>query len=288
MALGLIAAVLAAACYEGGYVLQTLEARVAPREDSLRASLLVRLATRKRWLAGTALSLLGAVLQVVALANAPVTLVQPILALGLVALLVLARTVLHEHIGALEIAGAAAVIAGVVLVGIESPEQSSEITSVPALIAVMAPVAVLTLMPFILRQRAPVVLAAAGAAAGDALAAISLKLTADAADSGQLGFAVLAAAGAGAAGLLALTAEMSALRIVPASRVAPVVLSAQVIVPAIAAWVAFGEPVSAPVVIGVVLAGAGAGLLGASGAIAGLRSGAAEAEAAAHHAGGTG
>src|SRR5690348_794196 len=185
MALGLVAAVLAAACYEGGYVLQTLEARVAPHEDSLKPTLLVRLASRKRWLAGTALSLLGAVLQVVALANAPVTLVQPVLALGLVALLILAQTVLHEHIGGLEIAGAAAVIAGVVLVGIESPGHSSEITSVPGLIAVMAPVAVLALLPFILRQRAPLALAAAGAAAGDALAAIALKLTADAADSGQ-------------------------------------------------------------------------------------------------------
>lgn len=279
MAIGLVAAVLAAACYEGGYVLQTLEAREAPSRDSLRASLLVRLAARKRWLAGTALSVLGAVFQVVALANAPVTLVQPVLALGLVALLILAQTVLHEHIGALEIAGAAAVILGVVLVGIESPKQSNEITSVTALVAVMAPVAVLAVLPFVLRGRAPLALAAGGAAAGDALAAIALKLTADAADSGQLGFAVLAAAGATVAGLLALTAEMSALREVPASRVAPVVLSAQVIVPAVAAMFAFGEPVSAPVVIGVVLAGAGAGLLGASGAVTGLRSGAAEAEA---------
>src|SRR5436305_3511076 len=129
MALGLVAAVLAAACYESGYVLQALEAREAPREDSLRPALLVRLAARRRWLAGMALSVVGAGLQIFALAHAPVTLVQPVLALGLVALLVLAQTVLGERIAAIEIAGAAAVIAGVVLVGLESPSRSNEVNS---------------------------------------------------------------------------------------------------------------------------------------------------------------
>jgi len=286
MALGLVAAVLAAACYEGGYVMQALEARVAPHEESLRPALLLRLAARRRWLAGTALSVAGAALQIFALAHAPVTLVQPLLALGLVALLVLAQTVLQERIGPLELTGAAAVIAGVALVGIESPARSSEVTSVPALVALLAPFGIVTLLPFVLRARAPLALAAAGAAAGDALAAVGMKLTADAATAGKLGLVLLAVAGAGVAGGLALTAEMSALRGLPASRVAPVVLSAQVIVPAVAAMVAFGEPVTAAVVLGVALAGAGAGLLGASGAVGGLRSGAAQAEALAHHGGG--
>jgi drug/metabolite transporter (DMT)-like permease len=288
MALGLAAAVLAAACYESGYVLQALEARVAPREDSLRPTLLLRLAARRRWLAGMALSVVGAGLQIFALAHAPVTLVQPVLALGLVALLVLAQTVLRERIGPLEMAGAAAIIVGVVLVGIESPSRSSQVTSVPALVALLAPFAIVTALPFVLRARAPLGLAAAGAAAGDALAAVAMKLTADAAVSSHVALVVAGVAGAGAAGALALIAEMSALRGLPASRIAPVVLSAQVIVPAVAAMVAFGEPVTAPVVIGVVLAGAGAGLLGATGAIAGLRTGSAEAEALAHHGGGRG
>jgi drug/metabolite transporter (DMT)-like permease len=286
MALGLVAAVLAAACYESGYVMQALEARVAPREEALRPTLLLRLAARRRWLAGTALSVLGAALQIFALARAPVTLVQPLLALGLVALLALAHTVLEERIGALELAGATAVIAGVVLVGVESPSRSSEVTSVPALVGLLVPLGLVTLLPFALRARAPLALAAAGAATGDALAAVGMKLAADAATLGEAGLVVLAVAGAAAAGALALTAEMSALRGLPASRVAPLVLCAQVIVPAVAAMMAFGEPVTVPVVFGVVLAGAGAGLLGASDAVRGLRSGAAEAEALAHHGGG--
>jgi drug/metabolite transporter (DMT)-like permease len=285
MALGLAAALLAAGCYECGYVLQALDARTAPAGDALRASLLVRLAARRRWLAGTALSLVGALLQIVALALAPVTLVQPVLALGLVALLLLARTRLGEHVGSLEAAGAAAVIAGVAAVGVESPGRTSGVTSVLALVLLLAPVGLLALAPFALRRRAPLALAAAGAAGGDALAAVALKLTANAAALGRPALAVLGAAAAAVAGGLALTAEMSALRGLPASRVAPVVLAAQVIVPAIAAMAAFGEPVSAPVVLGVAAAGAGAGLLGASGAIAGLRSGGAQPEALAHHGG---
>lgn len=288
MALGLLAAVLAAVCYESGYVLQALEARMAPRVAALRPSLLLRLAARRRWLAGTALSLAGAGLQILALARAPVTLVQPVLALGLVALLLLARTVLGERVGVLEVAGAGAVMAGVTAVAAAGPDRTNHVTSVPALVLLLAPFALLTLLPFVLRGRVLLGLAAAAAAAGDALAAVALKLTANAAASGRPGLAVLAGAGAALAGALALTAEMSALRGLPASRVAPVVLSAQVIVPAVAAMVAFGEPVSAAVVLGVVAAGAGAGLLGASGAIAGLRTGDGQPEPLAHHGGGGG
>jgi drug/metabolite transporter (DMT)-like permease len=288
MALGLLLAVLAACCYESGYLLQALEARAAPAEHALRASLLVRLARRRRWVAGTALSVAGAGLQIAALARAPVTLVQPVLALGLVALLVFARSALGEHVGRLQAGAAAAVVAGVIAVGIESPPRTSEVTSATALAALLAPLALLTLLPYLLRPRGPLGLAAAGAAAGDSLAAVALKLTANATALGHWGPAVLGLAGAGAAGGLALTAEMSALRALPASRVAPVVLTAQVMVPAVVAMVAFGEPVTAPVVLGVVAAGAGAGVLGASGAIAGLRAGRAEPEAVPQHGGGGG
>jgi drug/metabolite transporter (DMT)-like permease len=285
MTLGLITAIAAAVCYECGYLLQALEAREAPSEQALRASFLVRLASRPRWLVGTALSVAGAILQLIALALAPVTLVQPVLALGLVLLLVLAHYRLGEHVGPLQLTGAALVIAGVIVVGVEAPSRSSHISSVTALVLLVAPLVLLTLLPFALRGRLPFRLAAVGAAAGDALAAVALKLAADGVTEGRLGHAALAVAGAAAAGGLALTAEMSALRGLPASRVAPVVVAAQVIVPAIAAMAAFGEPVTAGLVIGVATAGVGAGVLGASAAIAGVRGSAAEAEPVAQHGG---
>jgi drug/metabolite transporter (DMT)-like permease len=288
MAIGFVAAVLAACCYECGYMLQALEARRAPSADALRASLLARLASRRRWLAGTGLSLAGAALQILALTRAPVTLVQPVLALGLVALLLLARELLGERIEGSEMAGAGLVIAGVLIVGVASPAKSSHVSSVSALTALLATLALLTLLPYALRQRSPLSLAAMGAAAGDALAAVALKLTADAWVNGHPRLVLLGLAGAGCAGALALTAEMSALRGLPASRVAAVVVTAQVVVPAVAAIVAFGEPGSVLVVIGVAVAGAGAAALGGSGALSDLRAGAAEPEALAHNGGGGG
>jgi drug/metabolite transporter (DMT)-like permease len=286
MTLGLIPAIAAAGCYESGYMLQALEARAAPREQALRASLLRRLLARPRWLAGTALSIAGAALHVVALALAPVTLVQPVLALGLVLLLVLSHRVLGERIGALELGGSALLIAGIVMVAIESPERSNGVSSVLALVLITVPLGLLMVLPFALRSRVPLRLALFGAAAGDSLAAIGLKLGADGIAVDRFGLAALAIAAAALAGLLALTAEMSALRGIPASHVAPVVVAAQVIVPAVAAMASFGEPVTVPVVLGVVLATAGAALLGSSGAVAGVREGAAQAEALAEHLGG--
>lgn len=274
MTVGLIAAFASAACYEAGYVLQTLEARTAPREHALRASLLTGLASQPRWLGGTVLSIAGAALQVFALAHAPVTLVQPVLALGLVGLLLFARSALHERVGTTQVLGSALVVAGVVTVGIEGPKATHHVTSTTALVLLLAPLGALVLAPFLLRGgRIRLRLAAFGAAAGDALAAVGLKLTADATLLDRWGLAVAAVAGAVAAGALALTAEMSSLRAIPATQVAPVVLAAQVIVPAIAAIAAFGEPLTAAVALGVIAAGAGAALLGASGGIAKLRAG---------------
>src|SRR4051794_13413117 len=132
MTLGIAAAVAAAACYECGYVLQALEAREAPAEDALHASLLIRLASRRRWLAGTALTLLGAVLQVVALALAPVTVVQPVLAFGLVGLLALAHARLGERVGATEVVGVAAVIAGVAAVAAAGPPPPGPVSPAPS------------------------------------------------------------------------------------------------------------------------------------------------------------
>jgi drug/metabolite transporter (DMT)-like permease len=283
MALGVALAVLAAACYECGYVLQAAEAKVVSPDLALRPALLVRLGARRHWLAGTLLSLAGAALQIAALALAPVTVVQPVLALGIVGLLALARVRLGERVSSAGAAGALALIVGVALVGVASPERSGHVTSLPALVALVALLMAVTTVPFVLRGTG---LALAAAAGGDALAAVALKLTADALSNGKPAAALIGALGAALAGLLALTAEMSALRELPATRVAPVVLGAQVIVPAIVAMAALGESASPLLVAGIAAAGGGAALLGSSAGVAGLRDGGlpADAEALAHHA----
>src|SRR5262249_14392524 len=103
-AVGALVAACASACYETSYALQALEARRVHVFRTVRVSLLARLARRPLWLGAIALAVLGWPLQLLALSLAPLTLVQPVIALGVVLLLVLASRLLHERIGARELA----------------------------------------------------------------------------------------------------------------------------------------------------------------------------------------
>jgi hypothetical protein len=82
------------------------------------------------------------------------------------------------------------------------------------------------------------------------------------------------AVGAALAGALALTAEMSALQRIAATRVAPVVVAGQVLIPVIAGPLAFDESWAATplggalLAFGVLVVAGGAALLGASPALA--------------------
>src|SRR6478609_821269 len=81
VALGVVAAAGAAACFDGAVLLQAADAREVDRQHGLRLSLLRRLVVRRRWLAGTALAVFGVPLHLAAFALAPVAVVQPTLAL---------------------------------------------------------------------------------------------------------------------------------------------------------------------------------------------------------------
>jgi drug/metabolite transporter (DMT)-like permease len=272
---GIAVALAAAACFECAYVLQALEARHAGGGAVLAPTLLGRLLRRPRWVAGTALALGGAGLQVLALTLAPLTVVQPTLALGLVLLLALSATVLHEPVGRREAIGVGAVVCGVAGVALVAPTNVGAGDSDAGIAVLVALLAVPMLVPFALRARLrDARLRVLAAAAGDALAAVALKLVADALDRGAWGAGLAWAALAAAAGLLALTAEMSALQRIAATRVAPVVLAAQVLVPVLAAPLVFGEHWGDTALGGAVLGlavltvASGAALLGASRAVA--------------------
>src|ERR1700685_3637992 len=92
--LGIGAAVGASTLYSLGIALQALDAREAPHDEHLRPALVMGLLRRARWLLGTGLSILGWPLQVVALLLAPLVVVQPALAAGLLVLLFLAERML--------------------------------------------------------------------------------------------------------------------------------------------------------------------------------------------------
>src|SRR5438105_1238462 len=87
MLAGLLLAALASLLFNAAIVLQATEARAVPADHGLRLSLLGRLLRRPRWVAGIVLSIAAVALQVLALTLAPLTVVQPADAAGLVLLL---------------------------------------------------------------------------------------------------------------------------------------------------------------------------------------------------------
>src|ERR1700736_1685767 len=94
LVLGIAAAVGASTLYSLGIALQAMDAKEAPREEHLRLALAWSLVRRARWLLGTGLSILGFPLQVLALLLAPLVVVQPALAAGLLVLMGLGQRML--------------------------------------------------------------------------------------------------------------------------------------------------------------------------------------------------
>jgi drug/metabolite transporter (DMT)-like permease len=237
--LGAGAACASSSLYNLGLALQALDAREAPADDALRPALLLRLVRRGRWLAGTALNLLGWPLQTAALLLAPLTVVQPALAFGLVLLLLVGARHLHERVGVRETLAVLGILAGVALLALVAPGASTHHAGDAALAAVFGGVGVLALLPFALRGGGVMMTLGAGAAL--AWSGLSTKLVADALHDGHVRTLLVWAAATGVASGLGLLAEMSALQRRPATQVAPVVFVVQVLVPVLAAPVLVGE-----------------------------------------------
>ncbi len=229
--IGLALAATASACFNLAIVVQAAEARAVPQGHSMRLSLLGKLVRRPRWLAGLALSIIGVPLQTAALMLAPITLVQPADAFGLVVLLVAGTRMLGEPVGRREILSVGAIFAGVMGVMFAGVHHTDAHASTAALVLVLAPLAVLALVPYMLRGRVPATAMVLGTGLTFALGAFALKLIADAIAGGDW----LQLLGWGAAatvfGILGVNSEMSALQLLPVARVAPVVFAIELVVP---------------------------------------------------------
>jgi drug/metabolite transporter (DMT)-like permease len=286
---GLLVAAAAAACYEISYALQALEARaVAPAGPGPHASLLGRLLIRPLFAAAIALALAGYGLQVAALGLAPLTAVQPVLALGLLLLLYLGSRILGESVGAREVVGVLVIVAGVAGIALAAPERSATAGGTRLWLA-LGVLGLASAAPFALGRagRAGGAALAVAAGAADAWAAVAAKLVSDELSRGRPLAALAWGAGAGVAVLMGLTCELTALQRMAATRVAPVVLAIQIAVPVALAGAVAGEDWGATPLGGGVLATAlaavtvGAILLGASGAVGDLVAGGHDAPVAA-------
>jgi drug/metabolite transporter (DMT)-like permease len=243
LALGIICAIGASALYNTSVALQALEARDVGEEHALRASLIGRLIKNPRWLLATGIGLLGWPLEIAALLLAPLTVVQPCLACGLVLLLWLGVTRLGEKPGRREYGAVAAILLGVAGLAWAAPERTTGHAGAGPIAIALALVTIPVVAPYLVRGRASAAgtLAVVAAGFGYAWTAIASKLLTDQLSAGSIFVAAIWLATAAASEGLALLSEMSALGRSPATRVAPVMFAIQVTVPVILAPLIFGE-----------------------------------------------
>jgi hypothetical protein len=243
LALGIVAAAAASTLYSLGVAYQATEAKEAPDHQHLRMALAWRLIRRARWLFGTGMSIVGWPLQVLALALAPLVVVQPTLAAGLLVLVFVAQRMLHEQAGRREHLAMLAIVLCVAGIAATAPARGTAHSRSLEVTLVLVGLGLASMAPYLLRALGRPITAVTiiGAGLGFAWSGLATKLTADSFASGHIGIALLwglSTAGASAVGALS---EMSALQERPAILVAPVVFVTQTVVPVLLAPLLFGE-----------------------------------------------
>jgi hypothetical protein len=256
--LGIVAAVGASALYSLGIALQAMDAKEAPDEQHLRLALARNLIGRGRWLLGTGLSVLGWPLQVVALLLAPLVVVQPTLAAGLLVLMFFAQRMLGEHAGRYEHLTMWAIVIGMIGAGLTAPARgTTEASEELPLTLVLVALALASMLPYLFRafdRRSPPTVTMLGAGLAFAWSGVATKLAADDLSQGHLGLAAAWGLSTAAASAVGVLSEMSALQSRPAIQVAPVVFVTQTVVPVVLAPFLFGERFSATPLGGIPLA----------------------------------
>ncbi len=269
--LGILCAVGASTLYSLGVAFQAMDAREAPHEEHLRLALARNLVRRSRWLFGTGLSMLGFPLQVVALLLAPLVVVQPAMAVGLLALMFMGERMLGEHAGRYEYAAMGAILVGVLGAALCAPPHSTTTTAEELTVTiVLVALAAAALLPYLLRLLhhpwAGLTIVCAGLAF--AWSGVATKLASDDLSKGHLGLALAWALSTAAASGVGMLSEMSALQSRPAIQVAPVVFVTQTVVPVALGATLLGEDFAATPLGGVPLALSLAVLIGGAAMLA--------------------
>lgn len=240
--IGLGIALLSAAVYNIGVSVQALDARALPAETALRISLFRRLLRRRRWILGTVLTIVGWGLQTAALFFAPLTLVQPALASGLIVLLYVGVRMLGEHVGRREVVATLLLIGGVAGLAVSAPEHVSAHVGGPRLAVSLSLLGLAAIASFAFsRRRSLGLITTLSCGFAFAWTGLGTRLLADALQhhvwlSALVWFAAVAAM----SGVGTLN-ELTAMRTWPATRVVPVVLTIDTLVPVLLAPLLLGE-----------------------------------------------
>src|SRR5438874_2568005 len=270
LVLGIAAAAGASTLYSLGIALQAMDAKEAPHEEHLRLALARGLVRRARWLLGTGLSILGFPLQVVALMLAPLVVVQPALAAGLLVLLFVGQRMLGERAGSYEYISVLAIAIGVVGTALAAPPRSTSHTSQQLTITlVLVGLGAASLLPYLLRavRHSPPAVTMIGAGLAFGWSGVATKLASDDLAQGHLVAAAAWGLSTAAASGVGVLSEMSSLQSRPAIQVAPVVFVTQTVVPIVLAPLLLGESFAGTPLGGVPLTAALALLVAGAAAI---------------------
>lgn len=140
---GTAVAVVSAVLYDTGYILEKRALVQIPPLGANPATLIRTVSRSRLWRAGFSAMVAGLLLQVAALTMAPVSVVQPVLAAGLVALVVVGGPLLGERLGRRERSALFLVIGAVAAIAVSSRPGAHLASSVPtgSLTALAIPVA---------------------------------------------------------------------------------------------------------------------------------------------------
>ena len=240
---GALGGVIASSLFSVGLLLQAAAARASPVPGDGGLRLLSRLSRRPRWVLGGVAMVVAFGLHVGALALAPLTVVQPCLAAGLVILLIAGMRENHSRIHSREAGGIIALTIGLFALTLTAPERTTVSAGASALaIAVggLAAVAFLAHLPG-WRERTRSLLATIGAGAAYALTGITTKLATDRLVDGDALGAIFWLAVTALSAVLALVDQTAALQDRPPTEVGAFVYVMPVIIPVLLAPILVGE-----------------------------------------------
>lgn len=276
VALGALAAVTASVLFSVGLVLQSLEARKLPQVDALQPALIGRLVRRPRWLLGGGVMIVGFGFHTGSLLLAPLTVVQPSLAAGLLVLLAVGSSSQGEPIGARELAAVAAIALGVVGLTLTAPGRSTVSEGGTSLALALGAMGAVALAPHALARAGSrgvtggALALALGAGAAYAISGVTTKLMSDSLDTGDWRAVGLWLAVTVLAAMVALVNQTMGLQRGGTTQVGVIIYVVPVIVPVLAAPLLVGEgwgssPATwAPLALSIAAVCAGAGALAAS------------------------
>jgi drug/metabolite transporter (DMT)-like permease len=154
MWVAVIAAVLAGASFAAAGVLQQRVASTRPEGEKFSLALLGHLARQRLWLAGIALAFLSYGFQSLALAFAPLSVVQPLIVTELIFALPLSAALHHVRLSARDWAGALAVAGGLaVAIVAASPGEGDTRAPLSGWVWTLVAVASLALVALVLGRR---------------------------------------------------------------------------------------------------------------------------------------